>query len=50
MAAAGLGIIRHPIFISYEHIAVGKPVPILQDYKATPVTAYSIYPQTRHLS
>ena len=49
-ATAGLGIIRQPTFIAYKDIAVGKLVQILQDYETTSVTAYAIYPPTRHLS
>lgn len=49
-AVAGLGIIRQPTFIAYEYIANGMLVPVLQDYKITPINAYAIYPPTRHLS
>jgi len=49
-AVAGLGIIRQPTFIAYEHIAAGKLVPILQNYNMIMINAYAIYPPTRHLS
>jgi DNA-binding transcriptional LysR family regulator len=49
-ATAGLGIIRHPTFMTYEYIREGKLVPLLQDYEVATVNAYAIYPPTRHLS
>jgi len=49
-AVAGLGIVRQPTFISYESLAKGILVPILQDFSIAEVNAYAIYPPTRHLS
>ena len=49
-AIAGLGIVRQPTFIAHESIAKGELIPILQDYAISEVSAYAIYPPTRHLS
>ena len=50
VAVAGVGIVRQPTFIAHEYIARGDLVPILTDYKSSPLNAYAIYPPTRHLS
>ncbi len=50
-AIAGRGILSSPDFICYQAIRSGELIPILQDYvKKSPINAYAIYPQTRHLS
>ena len=49
-ALAGHGILHQPRFIAYEAIARGTLVPILTDYTIPAVSAYAIYPPTRHLS
>lgn len=49
-ATSGLGVLRQPTFITYESIARGDIVPILQDYTIPHVNIYAIYPPTRHLS
>ncbi|MBA3756686.1 MAG: LysR family transcriptional regulator [Nitrosomonas sp.] len=49
-AVAGLGIVLMPTFIVYKAIESGKLIPLLTEYKFSQLTAYAIYPQTRHLS
>lgn len=49
-AVNNLGIVLLPSFIVYKEIEQGVLVPLLTDYKCPEVTAYAIYPQTRHLS
>ena len=49
-AAAGLGIVLMPTFIVYKAIESGQLIPLLTDYQYSQLTAYAIYPQTRHLS
>lgn len=49
-AIAGLGIVLIPTFIVYKEIERGALVPLLTDYHCPPLSAYAIYPQTRHLS
>lgn len=49
-AVNGLGIIRMPTFIVYQEIERGTLIPLLTDYPCSPLAAYAIYPQTRHLS
>lgn len=49
-AVSGLGIVLMPTFIVYKEIASGALVPLLTEFHAAPLTAYAIYPQTRHLS
>ena len=50
MAVAGHGILITPTFISWQSLALGELVPIMQDYTLLNVNAYAVYPQTRHLS
>lgn len=50
MAAAGHGILFTPTFISWESLAIGDLVPILQDYQLPKMNAYAVYPQSRTLS
>lgn len=47
---AGLGVVRQPQFIVKDALAAGALVPVLEDYGWPTVTAYAVYPQTRHLS
>jgi len=48
---AGRGLLLTPDFICYEAVRSGQLKPILCDYiTKDPITAYAIYPQTRHLS
>ena len=49
-AVNGHGISVLPTFIVYKEIENGALVPILTDYIPNPISAYAIYPQTRHLS
>ena len=49
-AVAGLGIVLMPAFIVYKEIESGKLISLLTEYQYPPLTAYAIYPQTRHLS
>jgi DNA-binding transcriptional LysR family regulator len=49
-AVAGWGIVLMPTFIVYKEIESGKLIPLLTEYRYLPLTAYAIYPQTRHLS
>ena len=49
-AVNGQGISVLPTFIVYKEIENGALVPILTDYIPNPISAYAIYPQTRHLS
>lgn len=49
-AVAGLGIVLLPTFIVYQQIDSGALQPLLTEFHAAPLTAYAIYPQTRHLS
>ncbi len=39
-----------PTFIVYKAIESGQLIPLLTDYQYSQLTAYAIYPQTRHLS
>ena len=50
MAVAGHGIILTPTFISWESLALGDLVPIMQDYTLLKINAYAVYPQARNLS
>ena len=49
-AVAGLGIILIPTFIAYKEIESGALLPIMTNYQTPQISAYAIYPQTRHLS
>jgi len=49
-AINGHGINYLPTFIVYQQIEQKKLIPLLKDYKSSPLNAYAIYPQTRHLS
>jgi len=49
-AIAGQGILIEPRFIIYEDLRNGSLVEILPDYQWPKLTAYAVYPPTRHLS
>lgn len=49
-AVAGSGIILMPTFIVYKEIERGALIPLLTHYTFSQLSAYAIYPQTRHLS
>ena len=49
-AVDGLGIVLMPSFIVYREIERGALVPLLTEYRYSQLAAYTIYPQTRHLS
>lgn len=49
-AVAGEGILIEPRFILYQELREGSLLEILPDYKWPEVTAYAVYPPTRHLS
>lgn len=49
-AIAGLGITIEPAFLLCEAVRSGKLEVILQDYVWSDITAYAVYPPTRHLS
>jgi len=49
-AVAGCGITRQPSFIAFEAIRAGRLVPVLCDFRGPDLSAYAVYPHTRHLS
>lgn len=49
-AIAGEGVLIEPRFIIYENLRDGSLVEILSDYQWPQITAYAVYPPTRHLS
>lgn len=49
-AVAGSGIILMPTFIVYKEIERGALIPLLTQYTSSRLSAYALYPQTRHLS
>jgi len=48
-AVDGHGIILAPSFISWEALCQKKLVPLMPDYQPPPITAFAVYPDTRHL-
>ena len=50
MAVKGHGITFLPTFITYQTVASGELVPILQQYELPMLTAYAVYPKNRFLS
>ncbi|MBH0064162.1 LysR family transcriptional regulator [Psychrobacter sp. SZ93C1] len=50
MAVKGHGITSLPTFITYQTVASGELVPILQQYQLPMLTAYAVYPKNRFLS
>ena len=49
-AVAGEGVLIEPRFILYKNLADGSLVELLPDYVWPELTAYAVYPPTRHLS
>ncbi len=49
-AIAGLGITAIPTFMAFDAIEDGKLECIMPDYTLPSLSAYAVYPQTRHLS
>ncbi len=49
-AVAGLGLAIIPTFIAWDELRRGRLVCIMQDYSLPTLSAYAVYPQTRHLS
>ena len=49
-AVAGEGVLIEPRFIIHENLRDGTLVEILSDYQWPQLTAYAVYPPTRHLS
>ena len=50
MALAGHGIVALPTFISWQSLAVGDLVSVLEPYVPQQLNAWAVYPQTRYLS
>jgi len=48
-AMDGHGIILSPSFIIWEALRQKKLVPLMCDFHPPPITAYAVYPATRHL-
>jgi DNA-binding transcriptional LysR family regulator len=49
-AVAGEGVLIEPRFIIYENLRDGSLIEILPGYQWQDITAYAVYPPTRHLS
>ena len=49
-AIAGEGLIMHPTFYLDEALRTGKLVKVLTDHTWPELSAYAVYPPTRHLS
>lgn len=49
-AIAGKGVLIEPRFIIYENLRDGSLVELLPDYQWPQLSAYAVYPHTRHLS
>jgi len=49
-AINGEGLILMPTFIAWQALNAEKLVPVMADHQIQPLTAYALYPQTRHLS
>lgn len=49
-AVAGQGVLLAPTFIVHEPLRSGELVPLLPGYTHAEISAYALYPQTRHLS
>ncbi|WP_352310021.1 LysR family transcriptional regulator [Psychrobacter sp. W2-37-MNA-CIBAN-0211] len=50
MAVKGQGIAFLPTFITYQTLASGELVPIMQQYQLPTLNAYAVYPKNRFLS
>jgi len=48
-AIDGHGVILSPSFIAWEALRQKKLVPLMCDFRPPPITAYAVYPETRHL-
>ena len=48
-AATGAGVVRLPLFIVHELIREGRLEPVLTDYAWADISAWAVYPKTRHL-
>lgn len=48
-AIAGHGLILSPSFIVWDAIKSGELLPIMPEFHIEPITAYAVYPETRHL-
>ncbi|HQU14671.1 MAG: LysR family transcriptional regulator [Chromatiales bacterium 21-64-14] len=49
-AVAGHGVVLEPTFIVYDAIRQGRLRPVLENYEWPGISAYAVYPHTRHLS
>ena len=49
-AAKGSGVIRMPVFIAYRLIESGQLEPVLLDYRWGDLSAWAVYPKTRHVA
>lgn len=49
-ARAGQGIVMVPTFFLHDALVAGELVPVLTDYVWPELSAYALYPPTRHLS
>jgi DNA-binding transcriptional LysR family regulator len=49
-AIAGEGLILHPTFYVHEALRSGQLVQVLADHRWPELSAYAVYPPTRHLS
>lgn len=49
-ALAGQGLIRSPTFFVHEALKAGRLAPVLADHAWPELSAYAVYPPTRHLS
>lgn len=47
---AGLGVIMMTDYLLTAHIAAGRMVPVLQEWRSDPLPVHIVYPQNRHLS
>lgn len=48
-ASAGAGFVITPTFIVYQAIRDGRLQAVLDDYEWSPLAAYAVYPEKRHL-
>ena len=49
-AIAGEGLLMHPTFYLHEALRLGRLVRVLTDHTWAELSAYAVYPPTRHLS
>ena len=50
LAVQGVGVTRFPEIVCRRELECGALVPVLQDYSATSIGIYAVYPHRRHLS